>query len=208
VVGWVVERASTATIIVMSDHGFSTFDRAVNLNTWLVREGFMRLKNPYSLDEGELFPNVDWSKTQAYSLGLNAIYLNLSGRERNGIVARSAAAGVLAQIAERLRTFQDNGTPVVPTLWSPHPKFDGDIEFAPDLIAGYAPGYRSAWGGALGSVATTMVEDNRDAWIGDHCIAPQFVPGVLISNRKSQVANPSLKELPVSILEMFGGPAH
>ena len=202
-VGWVVEQAKTATIIVMSDHGFSTFDRAVNLNTWLVREGFMRLKDLYSTDEGELFPNVDWSKTQAYSLGLNAIYLNLSGRERNGIVPRIAAAGVLEQIAGRLKTFRDNGTAVVPTTWSPHPKFDGDIKYEPDLVAGYAPGYRSAWGGALGSVAAVMVEDNRDAWIGDHCIAPQFVPGALISNRRSPIANPDLKDLPVSILRMF-----
>jgi len=202
-VGWVAEHANAATMIVMSDHGFSTFDRAVNLNTWLVREGFMRLKDPYSTDEGELFPNVDWSKTQAYSLGLNAIYLNLSGRERNGIVPKSAAPAVLEQIAGRLKTFRDNGTAVVPTTWSPHPKFDGDIEYAPDLVAGYAPGYRSAWGGALGSVAEVLVEDNRDAWIGDHCIAPQFVPGVLISNRKSQVANPELKDLPASILKMF-----
>jgi hypothetical protein len=92
---------------------------------------------------------------------------------------------------------------VVPTTWSPHPKFDGDIEYAPDMVAGYAPGYRSAWGGALGSVAAVMVEDNRDAWIGDHCIAPQFVPGVLISNRRSPIANPDLKDLPVSILRMF-----
>jgi predicted AlkP superfamily phosphohydrolase/phosphomutase len=202
-VGWVSEQAKTATIIVMSDHGFSTFDRAVNLNTWLLREGFMRLKDPNETDEGELFPNVDWSKTQAYSLGLNAIYLNLSGRERNGVVGKNAAAGVLEQIAGRLKTLRDRGTAVVATTWSPHPKFDGDIEYAPDLVAGYAPGYRSAWGGALGSVTTELVEDNRDAWIGDHCIAPQYVPGVLISNRKSQIANPELKDLPVSILGMF-----
>jgi predicted AlkP superfamily phosphohydrolase/phosphomutase len=202
-VGWVAERAKTATIIVMSDHGFSTFDRAVNLNTWLVREGFMRLKDPYSSDEGELFPNVDWSKTQAYSLGLNAIYLNLSGRERNGIVPKSAAPIVLEQIAGRLITLRDNGTVVAPTTWSPHPKFDGDIEYAPDLVVGYAPGYRSAWGSALGSVAAVLVEDNHDAWIGDHCIAPQFVPGVLISNQKSQIANPDLKDLPKAILRMF-----
>ena len=202
-VGWVAERAKPATIIVMSDHGFSTFDRAVNLNTWLVREGFMKLKNPYSIDESELFPNVDWSRTQAYSLGLNAIYLNLSGRERNGIVPKSAAAGVLAQIAGRLQTFRDNGAVAVPTTWSPHPKFEGDIEYAPDLVVGYAPGYRSAWGGALGSIAAVVVEQNRDAWIGDHCIAPQYVPGVLISNRKSEAAYPDLKDLPAAILRMF-----
>src|SRR5260370_40858303 len=104
-------------MIVMSDHGFSTFDRAVNLNTWLVREGFMRLKNPYSTDEGELFLNVDWSKTQAYSLGLNAIYLNLSGRERNGIVPKSAAPRVLEQRRGHLKIFPDTATATLTRYW-------------------------------------------------------------------------------------------
>jgi hypothetical protein len=87
---------------------------------------------------------------------------------------------------------------VVPTTWSPHPN-----EYALDLVVGYAPGYRSAWGGALGSVAAELVEDNHDAWIGDRCIAPQFVPGLLISNCRSKIADPDLKDLPAAILQMF-----
>ncbi len=205
-VGWVAEQAKTATLLVMSDHGFSRFDRAVNLNTWLLNSGLLKLKDPNARDEGELFPNVDWSRTQAYALGLNAIYLNLSGRERNGIVPKSAAAGLIEQIASRLKELRDpdKGAAVVTATWAPHPRFDGDIEYAPDLIVGFSPGYRSSWGGALGSVSSALIEDNRDAWIGDHCIDSRHVPGVLIGNRKSSVADPDLKDLPVSILGLFG----
>ena len=205
-VGWVREHAGSATLLVMSDHGFSRFDRAVNLNTWLLNEGLLKLKDPNARDEGELFPNVDWSKTQAYALGLNAIYVNLSGRERNGIVPKSAAAGLVEQIASRLKAFRDpdKGAEVVSAAWAPHPRFDGDIEYAPDLVVGYTPGYRSSWGGALGSVSSALIEDNRDAWIGDHCIDARHVPGVLIGSRTSNASDPDLKDLPVSILGLFG----
>lgn len=182
------------------------FDRAVNLNTWLLNEGLLKWKDPNGREEGELFPNVDWSRTQAYAIGLNAIYVNLSGRERNGIVPKNAAAGLIEQIAARLKAFRDPDKPaaVVTATWAPHPRFDGDIEYAPDLIVGFSPGYRSSWGGALGSVSSALIEDNRDAWIGDHCIDARHVPGMLLGSRKSNVADPDLKDLPVSILGLFG----
>jgi predicted AlkP superfamily phosphohydrolase/phosphomutase len=207
-VGWVCERAKGATILVMSDHGFSTFDRAVNLNTWLLKEGLLKLKDPYARDEGELFANVDWSRTRAYALGLNALYINLSGRERNGIVSKSAAPGLVEQIASRLKGFRDpeKDAAVVTGSWAPHPRFEGDVQYAPDLVVGFNAGYRASWGGALGSVSAAAIEDNLDAWIGDHCIDAQHVPGVLIGSRKSQAPDPQLKDLPVSILGLFGVP--
>ena len=175
----------------------------------LLNEGFLKLKDKNAADEGELFPNVDWSRTKAYALGLNAIYVNLSGRERNGVVPKSDAAGLIEQIASRLKGFRDpdKGAGVVTGSWAPHPRFEGDIEYAPDLVVGFSPGYRASWGGALGSVTSAMIEDNHDAWIGDHCIDPRHVPGVLIGNRKSNLADPELKDLPVSILGLFGVPA-
>jgi bisphosphoglycerate-independent phosphoglycerate mutase (AlkP superfamily) len=48
------------------------------------------------------------------------------------------------------------------------------------------------------------VEDNRDAWIGDHCINAADVPGVLFSNSKLTVENPRLKDVTVTILHLFG----
>jgi predicted AlkP superfamily phosphohydrolase/phosphomutase len=180
-IGWVMREHPGATIIVMSDHGFSSFDRAVNLNAW---------------------PEINKS---AYALGLNAVYLRLAGREHNGTVPRAAAASTLRDVERKLLALRDpvNGKQVIARVWSPHPGFEGDIQMIPDLIAGYEPGYRSSWEGSLGSNAGPVITDNTDAWIGDHCIAPEFVPGVLISNRKSTLADPSLKDLTASILSLY-----
>jgi len=72
-------------LFIMSDHGFTSFQRGVNLNTFLFKNGFLSIKDGRNT-AGEWFDNVDWSKTKAYSLGLTGIYLNVAGRERDGIL--------------------------------------------------------------------------------------------------------------------------
>ncbi|MGH9628434.1 MAG: alkaline phosphatase family protein, partial [Bryobacteraceae bacterium] len=206
--GRVRERAGDATLIVMSDHGFASFDRAVHLNSWLMREGFLVLDDPANTGDDELLQHVDWRRTKAYSLGLNGIYVNKQFRERDGIVAEGEETDmVLAAIRERLLAWRDpgNGKPVVASVVISREQFQGDmLENAPDMIVGYFPGYRSSWQTALGAVPARIIEDNTDEWRGDHCIAARFVPGVLLGNRKSVVANPSLEDLTVTILEEFG----
>jgi predicted AlkP superfamily phosphohydrolase/phosphomutase len=186
-VGWVMKNYSEATIIVMSDHGFTSFDRAVNLNAWLLQQGVVK---------------------SAYALGLNAVYLRLQDRERNGTVPMAAAAETLKHLSERLLALQDpvNGARVIARVSSPHPEFRGDIRLIPDLIIGFAAGYRESWEGSLGDSSGAVLKDNTDLWIGDHCMAPEFVPGVLISNRRSNDAKPSLKDLTASILSLYGIP--
>jgi predicted AlkP superfamily phosphohydrolase/phosphomutase len=206
-IGWVRRHAKDATLIVMSDHGFSTFDRAVHLNTWLMKEGFLVLDDPKNAGNEELFAHVDWSRTQAYSVGLNGIYLNLQGREREGSVAPGAEADLLLKnIAARLLKAQDpeTGKRLVGGVTLARADFHGEmLEEAPDLIVGYMPGYRSSWQTALGAVPAALVENNTEAWRADHCIDARFVPGVLIANRKSREANPRLWDLTVSLMREF-----
>jgi predicted AlkP superfamily phosphohydrolase/phosphomutase len=209
-IGWVRQHAADATLIVMSDHGFAAFDRAFHLNTWLYREGFLSLDDPSNTGPDELFAHVDWSRTQAYALGLNGLYLNLRGRERQGIVEPGdAAERLLRVISRRLLEFRDSpsGRQVVSDMYSPREIFHGGaLALAPDLIVGYSPDYRGSWQSALGAVLAETIEDNRDAWIGDHCIAARHVPGVLIANRAIKPADPQLADLTVTILNEFGVP--
>jgi len=209
-VGRVMRRAGEATLVVMSDHGFAPFNRAMHLNTWLMREGFLTLDNPANTGDAELFAHVDWSRTQAYALGLNGLYLNLRGRERRGTVASGEEAElVLRVITRRLLEYRDpqSGRPPVARVYSPRQVFRHDaLQMAPDLIVGYSPDYRSSWQSALGAVPSATIEDNRDAWIGDHCIAADQVPGVLLVNRKIRLANPWLADLTATIVRQFGVP--
>jgi predicted AlkP superfamily phosphohydrolase/phosphomutase len=199
-IGEAARRFARADIIVMSDHGFNSFERSVNLNTWLWEKGFLALHGPpRGNDEG--FTGVDWSKTQAYALGLNGLYLNIAGREKNGILRLGFETdAAVRRLARELTEFRDpvNGRQVVETA----PATGAPL--GPDMIVGYGRGYRGSWETALGAVPRAILEDNADAWIGDHCINAEDVPGVLLSNRPLRAARPSLQDLPVTILGLFG----
>ncbi len=206
--GWVLDHSGGAQVVVMSDHGFSTFDRAVHVNAWLMKEGFLTLNDPAKAGNDELFVHVDWSRTQAYSVGLNGLYLNLAGREPDGgVIPGAEADSVIRKIGDRLTAFRDpdTGRPVVTTVYRAREVYSGAaLDQAPDMLIGFAPGYRSSWQTALGAVPKQAIENNNEAWIGDHCIAAEHVPGVLITNRATTVADPRLEDLPVSILAYFG----
>lgn len=191
--GEVRRKAPDATVIVMSDHGFARFDRAVHLNTWLMREGFLRLRQPGLTGDQELFANVDWERTRAYGLGLNSLYLN---RQPDG------EGDVLGEIESRLLTWRDpaNGNQVVTSVLRPQSR----SAMAPALIVGYAFGYRGSWQTALGAVPDVTIADNSDEWRGDHCIDPKAVPGVLLSNRPIGAEAPRLEDLTVTMLELYG----
>jgi predicted AlkP superfamily phosphohydrolase/phosphomutase len=199
-IGEVARRFPHAEIMVMSDHGFTSFDRAVNLNTWLWEKGFLALTGPpRGGDEG--FSDVDWSKTQAYAMGLNGLYLNIAGRERQGILQTGAQAdAVIGKLARELTGFRDpvNGHQVVEVAPAT------GVRMGPDIIVGYGRGYRASWQTALGGAPPAILEDNTDAWIGDHCINPADVPGVLLSNRALRAERPSLKDVTVTVLGIFG----
>ena len=199
-IGEVIENARGADVIVMSDHGFTTFDRALNLNTWLWKNGYLALDGGPSEDDVP-FARVDWSKTRAYAIGLNGLYLNLAGREKQGIVSSAERQALLRKIGEELIALRDpvGGRQVVETVFCPEPS-----DIAPDLIVGYARAYRASWQTALGGVPPALVEDNNDAWMGDHCINAADVPGVFFSTARVRVKDPQLKDVTVSLLRMFG----
>jgi predicted AlkP superfamily phosphohydrolase/phosphomutase len=203
-VGEVMRAEPSAELIVMSDHGFTTFDRAVNLNTWLEHRGFLtvngQLRGDMTLDA------VGWSSTEAYALGLNGLYLNLAGREKLGIVKRGErSAALIANLREQLLAFRDpdNGRQVIEAVFEPHASKD-NAAIAPDLIIGYGPGYRASWQTGLGGIPSQELEDNTDAWIGDHCINPADVPGVLFTNRKMRESHPRLPDVTATVLQLYG----
>ena len=74
---------------------------------------------------------------------------------------------------------------------------------APDIIVGYARGYRASWATTAGRVPRELVEDNDEEWSGDHCIDPREVPGVLLVNRPIKTSAPDLVDLTATILSYF-----
>lgn len=172
-------------LIVLSDHGFENYRRSVHLNRWLVEEGFMTTKPGEPASES-LFANVDWTKTRAYALGFNGIFLNLRGREALGIVRADEVADLKAEIIRRLEALTDpaTGRRVVQKAYDAAEVYEGPrVSEAPDILVGYAPDYRASWQTALGGVPDgPVVIDNDRKWSGDHLIDPPAVPGVLFTS--------------------------
>src|SRR6266700_4773371 len=96
------------TLLVLSDHGFAPYYRSFNLNTWLLNNGYIKMKSDAPPDSSQPLAGVDWSQTRAYGLGLNGLYVNLRGRERNGIVQSGAEADALIrELKEKLLNVKD-----------------------------------------------------------------------------------------------------
>jgi predicted AlkP superfamily phosphohydrolase/phosphomutase len=198
------------TLLVLSDHGFAPYYRSFNLNTWLLNNGYIILKNETAADDTQPFANVDWSRTRAYGLGLNGFYLNLRGREHEGIVRPGAEAeSLLTEIKNKLLAVRDpaNGLPVITRVDRATEAYQGPYaRQGPDMLIGYNRGYRAGWKTILGAFPADVLEDNTNAWSGDHCMDYTLVPGVLLSNRKISTETPALTDIAPTILGEFGIP--
>jgi predicted AlkP superfamily phosphohydrolase/phosphomutase len=195
-------------LLVMSDHGFGPEVRTFNLNSWLRDQGFLVLrdgKRTGSIAVGD----VDWSQTRAYGLGFNGLYLNLQGREAQGIVTEEQVAPLMRELQRGLEAWIDpqTGRRGIYQVDSTREVYSGRrVAEAPDLILGYDLGYAGSDESTLGEIAEEVVADNTSRWSGNHLGAAPLFPGVLLTNRTLGRAGWDLTDLPVSILDHYGLP--
>ncbi len=199
-----------AALLVLSDHGFGPFRRAVHLNSWLVENGYLTLKD--TGDRGfTLFRNVNWRKSRAYAVGFSSLYLNLRRREGSGTVHPRDADALKHEIRDKLLALADpqTGQPVLHDVYLGSDLFRGPhAEDAPDLVVGFKPGYRTSWHTAIGGAPDALIEDNNEAWGGDHLCDASFVPGILFLSRPSGAQSAHLMDIAPTVLRLLGLPPH
>ena len=206
------------TLLIVSDHGFHTWRKGFNTNTWLVENGYMALNDPgaaektYNLDnlfgQGSFFPNVDWGRTQAYALGLGQIYLNLRGREKSGILDPGPDTDKLLEgIRQKLLAVKDPDTqkPVIQNTYLGREIFHGPrMAEAPDLQVDFLSGYRTSWQTSLGAIPSGIVVANMKKWSGDHCASdPSDTQGIFVSNRVISSPAPSILDIAPTVLSLL-----
>ncbi|MBU0756311.1 MAG: alkaline phosphatase family protein, partial [Planctomycetes bacterium] len=203
------KMSGRSILMVISDHGFKVFRRGINLNSWLMKEGYLHLKEGKT-KSGEWFEAVDWSRTRAYALGLTGMYINVKGREKHGIVdAGQEAAALRKEISDKLKALKDEeeGRMAIKEMYDVTEMYKGPyLSNSPDLLVGYHVGYRVSWDCAVGKVDDVVIEDNTKSWSGDHCIDPFEVPGIFFCNRPIATDKPKLMDMGPTTLKLFGVP--
>ena len=193
-------------LLVISDHGFGPASHLFDLNAWLRQQGYLALRRQVG---HEVLGHLDWTRTRAYGLGLNGLYLNLRGREAHGVVSAAAAEVLLQRLTRELLALShpETGARIVTEVVRPARRYPGPaLERAPDLVVGYARGIKLADASAMGTAGGAIFQINRKAWGGDHCGDHRLVPGVLFSSRKLRPGGHALTDLAPSVLGFFKVP--
>ena len=217
--GEVMSRVDPGTpILIVSDHGFHSFRQSVNLNTWLVQEGFMAIRGQQPGDKklqdlfggGTFWENVDWTRTRAYAMGLGQIYLNLKGREGHSVVPPGDSNAVQDDLVARLLTMTDpkTGAPMVTAVYKRDDIYKGPfVQNASELQVGLADGYRVSWQSTLGGSPPGIVYPNLKKWSGDHgSYDYKETSGTLISSRPLVVDRTDITDIAPTVLRFFGVP--
>ncbi len=204
-------------LLVLSDHGFASWRRSVNYNSWLVQQGFLVLKGDAQrkslealFSKGQFWEAVDWSRSRAYSMGFGDVYVNLKGRESGGIVEPGEAyEAVRREIAQKALDLTDpkTGERAVSRVFRREDIYRRyNPRLIPDLIISNRPGYRVSWQSTLGVPTESIFEDNRDVWSGDHCsLDPDLVRGVFFSSRPFAVSRvPGIADITASVRKLIG----
>ena len=214
----VLEHLEPGTeLMIVSDHGFHSWRKSVNLNTWLVQNGYMVVQGQQPGEKkledlfggGEFWENVDWSRTRAYAMGLGQVYFNLRGRESKGIVSPGAEATRLSdELAARLLTMTDpdDGSRIIRNVYKRDDVYAGEfIGNAAELQVGMEDGYRVSWQTTLGGSPAGIVYPNMKKWSGDHG-GYDFATtaGVLVTSKRISKPDPSIMDIAPTVLKFFG----
>jgi len=195
-------------VLAISDHGFAPYHRSFHANRWLLDHGYLTLREGVDPAEVEYLSGIDWRRTRAYAIGINGLYLNLRGRERRGSVDPGYERETLLQeLVENLEAVIDpvTGERAIKYAYRTDEVYSGPEAInAPDIVFGYYSSYRGSNECALGEVPEHVFSDNMMKWSGDHCMAADEVPGVIICNRKIDKADPQLLDLAPTFLKLFG----
>lgn len=209
------------TLLIGSDHGFESFRRQCHINNWLAEKGYLALRDELTMSDSRFPDYIDWKKTKAYAIGLGTIFINMQGREKDGIVPPGEVPALIEAITRDLLASTDNGVRAVRSVERMSTRHAGPFagEMA-DLMVGFEEGYRVSWSTSSGDVRLEEREDgsvglaptfsdNRLAWSGDHVsVSGELVHGILFSSRKLKPLPevPDLLRVAPTALQLLGVP--
>jgi predicted AlkP superfamily phosphohydrolase/phosphomutase len=209
---------SRTAFLVVSDHGAKRMDGGLCFNDWLIREGYMALKDargsggtPAKFE----FSSVDWTKTKAWGEGgyYGRCFLNVEGREPGGIVPQRDYERLRDELIHKLEALPDDkGRPMGTRVYKPETIYKKVNGVAPDLIVIFGDlHWRSV--GTVGNPSLytfsndTGPDDANHAQEGMYILAPPTGNGqVPATYPRGRIDGPTLYDIAPTILKLLGRP--
>lgn len=204
------EREQTA-VLVISDHGGKRIDGGIAVNEWLINEGYLTVTEyptePKPLGKLITENKVDWSRTKAWSEGgyYARVFLNVKGREPQGVVETKDYEPVREELIHKLETLGDeHGKPIGTRVYRPEQLYQKCNNVPPDLITIFGDLYwRSI--GSIGYRAVHVFENDTGPDDANHAQNAMFLlsaPGL----KPGRIAPLDILDVAPTLLTLLGQP--
>jgi predicted AlkP superfamily phosphohydrolase/phosphomutase len=199
---------SETALLVVSDHGARKMEGGICVNEWMLQEGYLTLEEYPSSVVPFNKVKVDWSKTKAWGEGgyYSRIFLNVQGREPQGVIPASNYEAFRDELIEKLECLGDkSGRPIGTKVYRPEELYPVLNGIPPDLICYFGNlDWRSVGSLGLRSVHTfendTGPDDANHDWHGIFILRDS-------EDRKGlEVSDLEIRDVAPTILELLGLP--
>jgi predicted AlkP superfamily phosphohydrolase/phosphomutase len=171
-----MDRDRTA-VWVVSDHGAQCMEGGICFNDWLIEQGYLALKEPAAKPTRFRFDMVDWTRTKAWGEGgyYGRCFVNVEGREPNGLVPRSRYDAFCAELIGKLESMpDDHGKPLGTKVYRPGDIYETVNGVAPDLVVLFG-NLRHRSVGSVGNPSVFTMENDTGPDDANHAADGMYV---------------------------------
>jgi predicted AlkP superfamily phosphohydrolase/phosphomutase len=199
------------TVFIVSDHGAKKMDGGICVNEWLIREGYLTLATQPDQVTSIEKCGIDWSRTKVWGDGgyYARIFLNIEGREPEGIVKPDEVENLRNELKAKLEAITDpHGINIGTTVFKPEEIYHEVNSVSPDLIVYFGDLYwRSVGSVGHGSIYTfendTGPDDCNHAQFG---IVIKHDPDIRENIGGRELSGLQLMDMAPTILQQLGVP--
>ena len=177
-IGTLLAKLGDETVIlVVSDHGAKKMDGGINFNDWLIKEGYLAVKEMPQGVAPLKNKNIDWSKTKVWGSGgyYGRLFLNVKGREPQGIIDPKDYQSFRNELVAKLEAITDpDGKNIGTRVFKPEETYPVVNGIAPDLIVYFGDlNWRSL--GSIGNPTLWSFENDTGPDDANHAQFGMFI---------------------------------
>jgi predicted AlkP superfamily phosphohydrolase/phosphomutase len=195
-------------VMVVSDHGARAMHGGFCINEWLIREGYLTLREPPAAPGPLDHARVDWKRTTAWAEGgyYARVFLNVAGREPNGTIAPAAVHTVRGELRGALENASDDEGHRIPTsVRIPQEHYRQARGFPPDLMV-YFDDLKLRAIGSIGGNRIVVTENDTGPDSCNHDWDGIFVMSGGGTVARGYVTGAEIYDVAPTILGAFGVP--